>query len=28
MPAAINAHCTPLKQKHSTLRLHFQKLEC
>jgi len=24
----INAHYTSLKLKHSTLRLHFQKLEC
>jgi len=24
----FNAHCRPLKLKHSTHRLHFQKLEC
>jgi len=23
-----DAHCIPLKLKHSTLTLHFQKLEC
>jgi len=23
-----DAHCIPLKLKHSTLRLHLQKLEC